>query len=397
MAKALDDIKVLDFTRFMAGPTCSMVLAEFGAEVIKIEIPGGGDALRTNPPQTEGGEAYYFVILNRGKKSITLNLKSERGCQIARDLAERVDVLVENFSPGVMDRLGLGYEELAKRNPKLIYASVSGFGHTGPRSSEPAFDIIAQAMGGLMSVTGFPNNPPTKAGPSIADALGGWLTALPILAALHYREKTGEGQRIDISMQDIIWAITAIEHAPIYFLNNEIPQQVGNAEKDVTPANVYPAKDGYVVINAITIGQWEELVRVMGREDLIDNQKYSTQMQRFNHRDEVDAMVEEWTKTRSMEEILNKLRNAHLPCSPLPTFDQVANDPQLLSRKMIVEVEQLISGKLKVAGSVFKLSKTPGDVSLSAPFLGQHNYEVYPELLGYSEQEITKLADDGII
>ena len=397
MAKALDDIKVLDFTRFMAGPACSMVLAEFGAEVIKVEIPGGGDGMRGTPPFTKGLESGFFIGVNRGKKSVTLNLVSEKGCQIAKDLAKKVDVVVENFSPGVMDRLGLGYEELSKINPKLIYASVSGFGHTGPRNSEPVYDVIAQAMGGLISVTGFPDGPPTTVGPSIADSMGGFYAAMAILAALHYRKKTGEGQRIDISMQDCVWSVTAMQYAPGYFLNNEVPKRLGTGIPGSVPYGIYPAKDDHIIIAVVTIGQWESLLRVMGREDLIGVPKYSTQGERTNHRDEIDAMVSEWTKTKSVKEILNALTNVSVPCSLLPTFDEVANDPQLLSREMIVEVEQPISGKVKVPGSVFKMSKTPGDVKLPAPFLGEHNYEIYCEMLGYSEREVRKLADEGVI
>jgi len=374
-----------------------MLLKDLGAEVIKVEIPGSGDATRTLPPQTEGGESYTFINLNRGKKSITLNLASERGREIARELVEKANVVAENFNPRVMDKLGLGYKELSKINPQLIYASVSGFGHTGPRSSEPGFDTIAQAMGGLMSITGFPDGPPTRTGVAIADFLGGINATISILAALVYRKETGKGQMIDISLQDGIWALAAIDGSPGYFLTGEIPQRLGNGVVNSIPFRVYPAKDGDVVICVVTVGQWQTFLRVIGREDLLEVQKYATQKERVNYRDEIDAIVEEWTKTRTVEEVLNTLGDAHLACSSVPTIDKVANDPHLLSRGMVIEVEQLISGKLKVPGSVFKLSETPGDVSFPSPFLGQHNYEVYSELLGYGEQEITKLVNDGII
>ncbi len=397
MAKALDGLKVLDFTRMYAGPFCTMLLGELGAEVIKVEIPVGGDAVRTTPPLTEGGESHIFTILNRGKKSITLNLGSEKGCELARELAKWADVVVENFTPGVMDRLGLGYEELRKVNPRLIFASISGFGHTGPRSSQPAFDLVAQAMGGLTSVTGFPHDPPTKAGPAIADFSGALYTVISILAALQYRWKTGEGQMVDISLQDCIWALTAIEHLPFYLLTGRAPQRHGNSPPAQTPFGIYPAKNGYVVVAVVTIGQWEGFLRVVGREDLIGDERYFTQAQRLNYRDEMEALVEEWTRKRSVEEILNELGNASVPCSPVPAFDEVANDPQLAYRGMTTDVEQLISGKVKVPGSIFKLSETPGDAKSPAPFLGQHNYEVYSNLLGYSEQEIGEFADAGIV
>ena len=398
MPKSLENIKVLDFSRIFAGPFCTMLLRDLGAEIIKIEIPEGGETVRTAPPFTEGGESYDFIILNRGKKSVTLDMQSEKGCEICKELAKKADIVVENFTPGVMERLGLGYKELNKINPSLIYASISGFGHTGPRSSEPGFDLVAQAMGGMMAVTGFPDGPPSKAGPSIADFIAGLYGAVAILAALKYRLETGIGQSIDISMQDCIWAITAVESAGFYFLTGENPPRFGNSLLGGgTPFSVYPAEDGYVVICAATVGMFENFLRVIGREDLIGVEKYSNIAERINHRDEVDALVEGWTKTRSVEEILNKLKKAHLPCSSVPTFAEVANDPQLLSREMIIEVEQLLSGKVKVSGSPFKLSETPGDMNFPAAFLGEHNDAVYSNILGYSEEEIRKLTKEGII
>lgn len=397
MAKALENVRVLDFTRFYAGPFCTMLLQDLGAEIIKIEIPGSGDAIRNFTPITEGGEGYIFINLNRGKKSITLNLESEKGREIARELVLKSDILVENFHPGVMDEFGLGYKELSEINPSLIYASISGFGQTGPYSSQVAYDMIAQAMGGLMSVTGFPNNPPTRAGTAIGDFISSFYTAIAILAALRHKEKTGEGQLIDISLQDCIWALTAIEYAPLYFLTGNTPQRYGNGVFNVTPFETYPTKDGYAAICIVTVGQWETFIRAIGRRDLIGVAKYATQNDRVKYRTEIDALVSEWTKARTTAEVVGELSNAGLPCSPLPTFDEVANDPQLLSRQMTIEVEQLISGRLKVPGSVFKLSKTSGDASSPAPFLGQHNYEVYSNLLDYSEQEVTRLADDGVI
>lgn len=394
MVKALDNVKVLDFTRVLAGPFCTMLLQELGAEVIKVEMPGGGDMARTSPPITEGGESYPFINVNRGKKSITLNLSTEKGRGIVRKLAAKTDVLVENFSPGVMDRLGLGYNELTKINPSLIYASISGFGHIGPYSSWPAYDTVAQAMGGLMSVTGFPDKPPTLVGTYIGDELSGIYSTICILAALRHKEKTGEGQMIDISMQDCVWAVTAPFLSPQYFLTGELPRK---AESGEAGFGAYPTKDGYMVICIGNVGQWNDFVKTIGRSDLVDDVRYATDQGRVDHKDEVDNIICDWTRTVTTCEAVSKLTDAHVPVSPVPTFDEVANDPQLLSRQMIVEVEQPLSGKLKVTGSVFKLSKTPGDPSLPSPFLGEHNYDVYSGMLGYTEEEINKLADDGII
>jgi CoA:oxalate CoA-transferase len=397
MFGALEGTKVLDFTHAVGGPFCTLLLRDLGADIIKIERPGRGDVARTMVPYTNGSESGAFINLNRGKKSITLNLRSAKGLDICKDLIKTVDVLVENFSPGVMDRLGLSSEELLKINPRLIYASMSAFGHTGPRHAEAGYDPVAQAMGGFTTLTGYPDRPPAKAGPAIADLGGGLFVALAIVAALQHRSKTGEGQAIDISMQDCIWLFTAIEHAPHYFLSGQVPQRLGNTVPHATPANLYPAKDGSIIIATAEIAQVENVFRVIGREDLIGTPFCSQPTERLKYKEQIDAVVEAWTKTRSVEEILNKLRNAHVPCSMVPTYDQVCNDPQLLSRDMIIEVEQPLSGKVKTPGSLFKLSRTPGNVRYAAPRLGEHNLEVYSGILGYTETEIAELANDGVI
>jgi len=396
MAKALDDITVLDFSRAMAGPTCTRLLAELGAEIIKIEMPGTGDFTRDRVPLTKGGESSYWIMMNRGKKSVTLNLQSEAGRHIAQELAKKVDVLVENFSPGVMDRLGLSYKELAKLNSGLIYASISGFGHSGPRAAEPSFDMIAQALGGVMSINGFPDSPPLRVGPSIGDFMGGLFAMNSILTALHYKSKTGEGQWIDLSLQDGMWLLTAMEYASTYWVEDKIPQRLGSGAILVTPFNVYQAKDGYVTIATANNQQWERLVGVMGREDLM-GERYAQMGSRVKDRDKIDAMVGEWVATKNVTEALKELKDARIPCSPVPSFDQVANDPQLLFREMITEVEQPLSGKVKVPGSVFKLSKTPGDPRLPASPLGEHNYEILCGMLGYNEQAVKKFSEEGII
>lgn len=397
MAKALDGIRVLDFTRMYGGPLGTMILAELGAEVIKVEVPGGGDAIRTTAPLTEGQESYRFVILNRGKQGITLNLHSEEGQRICKELVKKCDVLVENFTPGVMESYGLGYEQLKSHNPHLIYASISGFGATGPYHSQVAFDTIIQAMGGIISVTGFPDSPPTKVGPAIADFMGGIFSNIAILAALQHRNRTNEGQFIDLSMQDCIWYITAMQFLPLYILTGQEPQRLGNRQIEVTPFNIYKAKDGYIVIGVVTVDQWHRLLEVIGREDLKDVPEYASQVTRIEHVEEIDAIVEKWARRRTVDEMIKLLRAADLACSPVPTFGQVAKDPQLASRNMQVEVEQLISGKLRVPGSVFKMSQTPGDPTEPAPFLGQHNAEVYSKLLGYDHATIDRLQREGII
>jgi len=397
MGKALEGIRILDFTRMYGGPLGTMILAELGAEVIKVEVPGGGDAIRTTAPLTQGQESYRFVVLNRGKQGVTLNLHSEEGQRICKELVKKCDVLVENFTPGVMENYGLGYEQLKSHNPRLIYASISGFGCTGPYHSQVAFDTIIQAMGGIISVTGFPDSPPTKVGPAIADFMGGIFSTIAILAALQHRNRTNEGQFIDLSMQDCVWYITAIQFLPLYILTGREPQRLGNRQIEVTPFNIYKAKDGYIVIGVVTVDQWHRLLEVIGREDLKDIPEYASQATRIKYVEEIEAIVEKWTRRRTVDEMIKLLRAADLACSPVPTFGQVAKDPQLASRNMQVDVEQLISGKLRVPGSVFKMSQTPGDPTEPAPFLGQHNLEVYYKLLGYDQATIDRLQREGII
>ncbi|MGD0780116.1 MAG: CoA transferase [Dehalococcoidales bacterium] len=397
MASVLEGIKVLDFTSIYSGPFCTLLLKDLGAEIIKIERPESGDLIRYDIPHTEGGEGGPFIILNRGKKSVTLDLKTEKGRNICKELVKKVDVLVENFSPDTMDKLGLGSQEMCQLNPKLIYASISAYGQTGPRRDYPGFDPVAQAMGGMTAVTGFPDNP-IRCGVSVADFSSGFFTTLSIVSALYHRLQTGEGQVIDISMQDCIWQLTSIEFSPYYFLAHQIPPRLGNGHAAMIPCNLYPTKDGdRVYINAGVLSQVHRLYTAMGRQDLIDTPLGANQNERFQHRAEIDEIITAWTKTKTTQQIQAVLKAADVPCTKLPSFDEVCNDPQLLSRNMIIDVDQPISGKVKVPGSLFKLSKTPGKIDYHAPFLGENNQDVLSEMLGYTEKEINKLDDEGII
>jgi crotonobetainyl-CoA:carnitine CoA-transferase CaiB-like acyl-CoA transferase len=396
MAKALEGIRVLDFTQYLSGPHGTSVLSELGAEVIKIEMPGKGEPERQAMPMTPKRESYQFLSYNRGKKSITLNLKSPKGVEIAKKLAAKVDILVENFAPGGMDRLGLSYDEVSKINPGIIYASISGFGQTGPRRNDVSYDVVAQAMGGLMSVTGYPGGEPLKAGVSLGDYMGGYNGVIAILAALYYRTVTGEGQAIDISMQDGIWAMVFPDRAN-YFDTHVVPKRFGNKLSSSAPFGVYNARDGHVVICTITDPQWQKVLQAMGREDLIGEQRYGTRENRTKNMEEVDSLVQAWCKEKTVEEVFALLKKFGVPCSPLPAFDQVASDPHLQSRDMIVEVDQPISGKVKLSGSVYKMSKTPGDRKQVVPAVGEHNKEIYGELLGIDAQEMQKLREEGAI
>jgi CoA:oxalate CoA-transferase len=399
MAGALEGITILDLTLWYAGPFCTLLLRDLGAEIIKVErtVKDGGEGPRKNTPRTEAEESGAFIMLNRGKKSITLNTTSPEGRNIARTLAQKVDVLIENFTPGVMDKLGLGSKELCKLNPGLIYTSISGFGHTGPRQYDVVFDPVAQAMGGIMSVTGYPDGTPTKVGAPIADLMTGVFTAVAILAALQYRNKTGQGQVLDMSLQDCVFLPTAMWCGPSYFLDGRVPQRFGNGDEWLTPANLYPAKDGYVYIAAPLLAQTQNVFKTMGRADLLDSPLCAEGNVRIKHKKEIDAVIGEWTKTKTVAELLEALKKADVPCSAVPDFAQVCNDPQIKNREMVIEVEQLLSGKVKAAGSPFKFSKTPGNIKYPAPFLGEHNVEIYGDMLGYSEKEMARLANDNII
>jgi CoA:oxalate CoA-transferase len=397
MIGALDGIKILDLTHALGGPFCTLLLRDLGAEVIKIEKPGTGDLTRSRAPLTQANESGTYIMLNRGKKCITLNLKTKKGQNICKELVKKVDAIVENFSTGTMEKLGLSSQELLKINPGLVYASLSAFGHTGPYHKEAGYDPIAQAMGGLTTLTGYPDRPPAHAGPPIADLGTGVFVALAIVSALRHKSLTGEGQVIDISMQDAIWLFTAIEFASNYFIEGVVPQRYGNAVPHAAPANMYQANDGYVIIATAERKQAQNVFRAIGRADLLDSPLCGEQHERIKYKDKIDQLVEAWTSTHTMEEIISALKALDVPCTLVPTYDKVCNDPQLISREMIIEVEQPLSGKVKNPGSLFKLSRTPGNVNFPAPQLGENNFEVYSSFLGYSKGEIEKLKQDGII
>jgi CoA:oxalate CoA-transferase len=397
MNGALNGIKVLDLTNVYSGPYCASVLRELGAEVIKVERTGFGDVVRRDAPLTEARESATFVILNRGKKSITLNIASEKGREIIHKLVNKCDVLLENFSPGTMDKLGFGSKEMCTRNPRLIYASLSAYGQTGPKKNYPGFDPVIQALGGLSSVNGQPDSPPTKCAVSIGDFGTGLYLAAAIMGALYYREKTGRGQVVDVSIQDCVWMLTSIEFSPTYFLKGKVPKRLGNGHPIMIPGNMYPTKDGNVIISVGVLAMVHRLYRAMGREDLIDTPLGQNQDVRVNYRNEIDTAISNWTKTLTGAEVESILRQADVPCGIVPTFDQVCHDEQLISRGMITQVEQTMSGKITVPGSVFKMSETPGNPNSPAPMLGEYNEEIYSGLLGLSDKEIEDLSEEHII
>jgi CoA:oxalate CoA-transferase len=398
MAGALEGVMVLDFSQAYAGPFCTLLLRDLGAEIIKVERTArdGGEVPRQRKPRTASLESGEFIMLNRGKKSITLNVRSEKGRDIARSLAQKVDILIENFSPGVMDKLGLGSGELCKLNSRLVYASISGFGQTGPRRLDAVFDPIAQATGGLMSVTGYPKGTPTKVGVPLADMMTGIFTALAVVSALHNRTNTGLGQVLDMSLQDCVFLPTAIWCGPTYFLEGRIPGRFGNGDEWLTPANLYTAKDGYVYVAGPRPEQIRRVFQTLGRNDLIDSSLVSDENERIKYKKEIDALVEEWTNTRTVAEILDSFKKADVPCSAVPDFAQVCNDPQIQNREMVIDVDQL-AGKVKAPGSIFKFSRTPGNITYPTCSLGEHNREIYGGLLKISEKDLDNLSAEGVI
>ncbi|GAB4275986.1 MAG: CaiB/BaiF CoA-transferase family protein [Deferrisomatales bacterium] len=392
----LDGLRVLDLTRVLAGPYCTLVLADLGAEVVKVEIPGVGDDARHFGPFV-GPESAYFMSLNRNKKSLTLNLKDPRGKELLLRLVERFDVLVENFRPGTMEKLGLGYEALARVNPRLIYAAASGFGQTGPYRCKPAYDVVVQGMGGIMSITGHPGGPPTRVGASIGDITAGLFTAVGILAALRARERTGKGQLVDVAMLDCQVAI--LENAIArYEVSGQPPGRIGNRHPSITPFTSVEAADGYLIVAIGNDALWRKFCRLVGREELAEQAAYRTNRERTENWESLEPVLAEIFAGRTVAQWLELLEGAGVPCGPINTVDRVVADPQIRARGMVVEVDHPVAGKTKMAGCPIKLSAAPERWEPSpAPLLGEHSREVLGGLLGLTEAEIDALEEEGVL
>jgi CoA:oxalate CoA-transferase len=397
MSGPLEGIRVLDLTWVLAGPFASMILCDLGAEVIKVERPPYGDAARTTGPIVNDESCYFFSI-NRGKKSICLDLKGERGRELFLRLVNLSDVVMENFTPGTMDRLGLGYDVLQKRNPRLIYAATSGFGQTGPDRLRPALDIVVQGMGGVMSITGEPDGPPVRLGLSLGDIAAGLYTAIGVLAALQERERSGRGQMIDIAMLDCQVAI--LENAFIrYFATGELPRPIGSRHPLATPFQAFPTRDGWIVL-ALSWGvenQWELFCATIGRVDLIDDPRFDTAALRTEHHAELEPILNEAMRQKTTSEWLREFDAIGLPCGPLNNIAQAAEHPQVVARRMLVEVEHPRIGRLKLPDTPVKLSRTAGGIKGPSPALGQDTYEVLSALLGLSAEELDELAATEVI
>jgi CoA:oxalate CoA-transferase len=392
--QALEGLRVVDFSRILAGPYCTMILGDLGAEVVKIEEPTSGDEARGVGPFLNGVSA-YFASLNRGKKSVALHLKDPRGQDCARELIARADVLVENFRPGTMERLGLGFEGLAGRNPRLIYAACSGFGQTGPYRTRGAYDMVIQGMGGVMSITGEPGGRPLKTGPAIGDLAGGLFTAIGVLAALKAREQTGEGQMVDIGMLDC--QVALLENAIIrHTTTGEIPGPLGARHPSIAPFEAFEAKDGYVIF-AVGTPHWERFCHIIGRGDLLEDPRFATNALRAEHHADLYPILAETAKTKRVEEWIAVMETVGVPCGPINTIDRVVGDPHVQARRMITTIHDPEVGPMRIPGSPIKLSRTPSRVDRPAPRLGEHTAEVLEAWLGLDGGAIGALRQQGVI
>ncbi len=393
---ALAGVKVLDLTRVLAGPFCTMMMADMGAEVIKIEIPGTGDDSRQFAPFVNG-ESLYYMNLNRNKKGITLNLKSQEGKRLFLEMVKKVDFVIENYRPGTMEKLGLGYEELAKVNPRIIYGCVSGFGHYGPYKDRAGYDIIGQAVGGLMSLTGWPGGEPIRTGTAMADVLAGLSVTVGILAALRSRDVTGKGQKVDIALVDSV--VASLENiSKIYLATDKKMERIGDRYESVYPYDSFRAKDGSLVIACGNDKLWTACCKVIGKPELASDDRFDKNNKRVQRYAEVKLIIEEWTTTKTIDEAVNKLLAVGIPAGPINTIERVARDPHIVgAREMFVEIEHPKAGKLRLTGSHLKLSSTPVSFRNPSPLLGQDNEEVYGSLFNMSRQEVAALKEKGII
>ena len=387
MTGCLDGIKVLDLGRYQAGPRCAMVLSDLGAEVIKVEAPGGDES--------RGLGRVYWSAYNRGKKSITLNLRSGQGLTLLKALVPKVDMLLQNFRPGVMDKMGLGYETLKRLNPGLIFINVSGFGQSGPYRDRPAYDPIGQAMSGLMGFTGFPDGPPVMTNSPIIDRITALHATIGALGALHHRDVTGEGQSLDVCLLDTGYTLMEIPIAQ-YLLTGKEPPRRGNTPGGIAPCNTYQAKDGWVYILAVPQHMWGRFCRGIGREELIDDERFSSIARRASHADEVNALVDAWARDKTVAEVVQVLEQAEVPVGPVHTISQAAHDSHLWERHMLVETEDHEQGRTYVPGLTVKFSDTPGKIG-PIPQPGEHNSEVYCEWLGHTEAALTRWKEEGIV
>ena len=394
--KPLDGVRVADLSRVVSGPFCTMMLADMGADVIKIEEPGRGDEARAFGPRFQGGESPYYLSVNRNKRSCTVDLKHDDGKDILRRLVDRSDVLIENFPPGAMDRLGFDYETVAAANPRLVYCSISGFGETGPDAGRPGYDLIVQGESGLMDLTGPSDGPPSRIGTSIADLTSGSMATQGILLALYARERTGRGQRVTVAMLDAMASLLTY-NAGSYFASGESPTRRGNTHPSVVPYQTLRARDGWMNLGVANDSLWRRYCDAIGRPDLRDDPRYATVAGRVDHRDEIVPIVETLTATRTVADWMEILGAAGVPCGRIRTVAEVCTHPQLTEREKIVTRPHPSAGTVTTVGLPIDLSDTPGAIERAAPLLGEHTDEVLRDVLDYTAEEISRFRAAGAI
>jgi crotonobetainyl-CoA:carnitine CoA-transferase CaiB-like acyl-CoA transferase len=395
MRQVLEGIKVLDLTRYLAGPYCTMILGDLGAEVVKVEQPTTGDGSRQWGPPFIHGESAYFLSINRNKKSVTINLRTEKGREIARRMASRYDVLIENYRPGIVQKLGLDYETVRKSNPKLIYCSISGFGQTGPYREKPSYDIVGQAMGGLMSLTGEKNRPPVKIGVAISDIFAGMYAAIAILSALIVRTTQGHGQMIDISLLDGL--VSILSHQAGNFLVSGVnPQRLGSAHPTIAPYQAFKAADSYFVVAVGNDTLWQRFCHSLSLSELLSDSRFATNPDRVQNRNELTKILNTLFKNKPAQDWLSLIEEAGVPCGPVLQLSEVFEDPQVLHRKMVEVIEHPSAGKIKMVGTPLKLSSTPASIRVPPPMLGEHTHDILCSI-GYSNTEIEDFIKSEVV
>ena len=393
MGKVFEGFKVVDLTSALNGPFCTMFLADYGADVIKIEPVAGEQSRHWGPIDEKTGESGFYGFVNRNKKGVTLNLKSEKGLQMFYDLVKDADVLVENYKGGVTKKLKIDYETVRKINPNIIYASGSGFGQYGPITHRPCYDIVAQAMGGMVNLTGFKVTDPVKVGPSIADHVAGIYLMVGIGMALYHREKTGEGQQIDVAMFDVIFSL--LENAIVnYTMDGEISQRNGNVDPSIAPFDIYKCKDGFVALGVGNDRLFSKFAETIGHPELLEDPRYANNDLRCkNYIPDLQALIRDWCKDYTKKELENIMDEAGIPCGPVLDVKEAIEHPHIQARDMMVHCEHPTVGDMYFQGCVIKLSETPGGVDSAPPLLGQHNREIF----GLTEEEEKALHEEGVI
>jgi len=394
-AGPLQGIRVLDFTRVLAGPAASLALADLGAEVLKIEPPGSGDDTRTFPPFRDS-VSHYFLSINRGKKSIVIDLKTDAGVALARDLAAKCDVLIENYRPGVMDRLGLGYAALSAINPRLIYCAISGFGMTGPLRDRPSFDIVLQALSGAMSVNGEAGGSPTKLGIPLGDLVGGINGPISILAALHERSVTGRGRLLDVSLLDGMMGMLGYL-AQLAFFTGEDPQPQGAQHPNLVPYGIFPAKDGSIIIACLTNSFWERICRALSLQDAVRDTRFDTIQKRRDNRALVNEMICGVTRQQTVQQLVDVLTQHEVPHAPILGIREALSQPQAMARQMVVETDHQVLGKVPIVNRPFRFPGDPQPVPSAPPVLGQHTDEILRDVLGLTSQQIEQLRAARVV